>query len=33
MREGLIDYKNHISIDHRHGLIRRMKVTDVSRHD
>lgn len=36
-REGLLipafGYKNHISIDRRHGLIRRMKVTDAAAHD
>ncbi len=37
MREGLIipayGYKNHISIDRRHKLIRKWTVTDASRHD
>ncbi len=36
-REGLLipafGYKNHISIDRRHGIIRRMKVTDAAAHD
>ena len=36
-RKGLLipafGYKNHISIDRRHGLIRRMKVMDAAAHD
>ena len=36
-REGLLipafGYKNHVSIDRRHGIIRRMKVTDAAAHD
>ncbi|MEQ8964871.1 MAG: IS5 family transposase [Azospirillaceae bacterium] len=26
-------YKSHISVDHRHGIIRRQKVTDAAAHD
>ncbi len=36
-QEGLLipafGYKSHISIDRRHGLIRKMKVTDAAAHD
>ena len=36
-REGLLipalGYKNHISIDHRYGIIRRMKVTVAAAHN
>ena len=36
-REGLLipafGYKSHVSIDRRHGIIRRMKVTDAAAHD